>query len=100
MGAAKAMRLFHESPQLSVSGLSLPFLDPRKRIAEFPQVEHKVRLIAIPTTSGTGSEVSPAAVISVGKRKVTLIDYSLVPDMAIVAAFDIAVRASRSDPRR
>jgi acetaldehyde dehydrogenase/alcohol dehydrogenase len=84
MDAAKAMRLFHESPQLSVHGLSLPFLDPRKRIAAFPQVEHKVRLIAIPTTSGTGSEVSPAAVISVGKRKVTLIDYSLVPDMAIV----------------
>jgi acetaldehyde dehydrogenase / alcohol dehydrogenase len=84
MDAAKAMRLFHESPQLNVTGLSLPFLDPRKRIAEFPQIEHKVRLVAIPTTSGTGSEVSPAAVISVGKRKVTLIDYTLVPDMAII----------------
>jgi len=84
MDAAKAMRLFHESPQLSVTGLSLPFLDPRKRIAEFPQIAHKVKLVAIPTTSGTGSEVSPAAVISVGKRKVTLIDYTLVPDMAIV----------------
>jgi acetaldehyde dehydrogenase/alcohol dehydrogenase len=84
MDAAKAMRLFHESPQLSIRELSLPFLDARKRIAEFPQVEHKVRLVAIPTTSGTGSEVSPAAVISVGERKVTLVDYSLVPDMAIV----------------
>jgi acetaldehyde dehydrogenase/alcohol dehydrogenase len=84
MDAAKAMRLFHESPQLSVRELSLPFLDARKRISDFPQVEHRVRLVAIPTTSGTGSEVSPAAVISVGKRKVTLVDYSLVPDMAIV----------------
>jgi acetaldehyde dehydrogenase/alcohol dehydrogenase len=84
MDAAKAMRLFHESPQLSIRELSLPFLDARKRIAEFPQVKHSVRLVAIPTTSGTGSEVSPAAVISVGQRKVTLVDYSLVPDMAIV----------------
>ncbi|MBV9001006.1 MAG: bifunctional acetaldehyde-CoA/alcohol dehydrogenase, partial [Solirubrobacterales bacterium] len=84
MDAAKAIRLFHESPQLSIRELSLPFLDARKRIADFPQVEHKVRLVAIPTTSGTGSEVSPAAVISLSQRKVTLVDYSLVPDMAIV----------------
>src|SRR5947209_6198051 len=85
LDAAKAMRLFHESPQLNVRELSLPFLDARKRIASFPQVAHALRLIAVPTTSGTGSEVSPAAVISVGARKVTLVDYSLVPDMAIVA---------------
>jgi acetaldehyde dehydrogenase/alcohol dehydrogenase len=78
------MRLFHESPELSVRELSLPFLDARKRITSFPQVKHAMRLVAIPTTSGTGSEVSPAAVISVGPRKVTLVDYSLVPDMAIV----------------
>jgi acetaldehyde dehydrogenase/alcohol dehydrogenase len=84
MDAAKAMRLFFESPQLSVHELSLPFLDARKRIAAFPQVKHDIRLVAIPTTSGTGSEVSPAAVISVGNRKVTLVDYSLVPDIAIV----------------
>ena len=84
MDAAKAMRLFHENPQLSVRELSLPFLDARKRIAQFPQIDHKLQLIAVPTTSGTGSEVSPAAVLTVGERKVTLVDYSLVPDMAIV----------------
>jgi acetaldehyde dehydrogenase / alcohol dehydrogenase len=84
LDGAKAMRLFHESPQLSVRELSLPFLDARKRITSFPQVKHAMRLVAVPTTAGTGSEVSPAAVISVGQRKVTLVDYSLVPDMAIV----------------
>jgi acetaldehyde dehydrogenase/alcohol dehydrogenase len=84
MDAAKAMRLFHESPELNLHELSLPFLDARKRIASFPQIEHTIRLVAVPTTSGTGSEVSPAAVVSVGNRKVTLVDYSLVPDIAVV----------------
>ncbi len=84
MDAAKAMRLLHEHPHLTIEGLSLPFLDPRKRIAQFPQKAHKVKLIAIPTSAGTGSEVSPAAMLSLGKRKVTLIDYTLVPDTAII----------------
>ncbi|HSD77816.1 MAG TPA: iron-containing alcohol dehydrogenase, partial [Solirubrobacteraceae bacterium] len=82
--AAKAMRLFHESPQLDLRELALPFLDARKRVAAYPQVEHAVRLVAVPTTAGTGSEVSPAAVLTVGGTKVTLVDYSLVPDMAVV----------------
>ncbi len=84
LDAAKAMRLFHESPDLTMQELSLPFLDARKRVAHYPEVEHTVRLVAVPTTSGTGSEVSPAAVVSVGERKVTLVDYSLVPDIAII----------------
>ncbi len=84
LDAAKAMRLFHESPELSLRELSLPFLDARKRVAHYPQVEHTVRLLALPTTAGTGSEVSPAAVVSAAGRKVTLVDYSLVPDVAIV----------------
>jgi len=82
--AAKAMRLFHESPELSLDELTLPFLDARKRVAHYPEIEHSVRLVAIPTTSGTGSEVSPAAVLTVHGRKATLVDYSLVPDMAVV----------------
>jgi acetaldehyde dehydrogenase/alcohol dehydrogenase len=84
LDAAKAIRLFAESPQLTLRELALPFLDARKRVAEYPQLEHRVKLIAVPTTAGTGSEVSPAAVVSVGPRKVTLVDYSLVPDVAIV----------------
>jgi acetaldehyde dehydrogenase/alcohol dehydrogenase len=84
LDAAKAMRLFHESPELSVAELAFPFLDARKRVARYPRISHHLRLVAIPTTSGTGSEVSPATVISEGRRKVTLVDYSLVPDMAIV----------------
>ncbi|KOS54853.1 bifunctional acetaldehyde-CoA/alcohol dehydrogenase [Rhodococcus rhodochrous] len=82
--AAKAIRLFYEHPEKDLAELSLPFLDPRKRMAEYPQDPHKLRLVAIPTTAGTGSEVSPAAVLTVAGRKETLVDYSLVPDMAIV----------------
>jgi acetaldehyde dehydrogenase/alcohol dehydrogenase len=84
LDAAKAMRLFHESPQLTLAELTLPFLDARKRVAHYPEVEHSIRLAAVPTTAGTGSEVSPAAVLTADGRKRTLVDYSLVPDVAIV----------------
>jgi acetaldehyde dehydrogenase/alcohol dehydrogenase len=82
--AAKAIRLFHESPELTLRELTLPFLDARKRVAHYPEIEHSVRLVAVPTTAGTGSEVSPAAVLTADGRKLTLVDYSLVPDIAIV----------------
>ena len=84
LDAAKAMRLFYEHPELDLTELALPFLDPRKRVTQFPTDAHTVRLIGVPTTAGTGSEVSPAAVITVGHRKATMVDYCLVPDMAIV----------------
>ncbi|UXA19183.1 bifunctional acetaldehyde-CoA/alcohol dehydrogenase [Mycobacterium sp. SMC-4] len=84
LDAAKAMRLFYEHPEMNLEELTMPFLDPRKRVAEFPSDHHRVQLVAIPTTSGTGSEVSPAAVLTVDGRKETLVDYSLVPDLAIV----------------
>ena len=65
--AAKAMRLFHENPALTMRELTLPFLDARKRVAHYPEgVAHRIRLAALPTTAGTGSEVSPAAVLTHG----------------------------------
>jgi acetaldehyde dehydrogenase/alcohol dehydrogenase len=85
--AAKIMRLKYESPEADLEELGAPFLDIRKRIVQYPAEKlNPVRLIAISTTSGTGSEVTPIAVLfDRGRgRKVTLADYSLTPDVAIV----------------
>ena len=85
--AAKIMKLKYESPQADLEELAAPFLDLRKRVVQYPtQKINRARLIAISTTSGTGSEVTPFAVLTDKElgRKVTLADYSLTPDVAIV----------------
>ncbi|MFZ0200427.1 MAG: bifunctional acetaldehyde-CoA/alcohol dehydrogenase [Candidatus Sulfotelmatobacter sp.] len=85
--AAKIMKLKYESPEADLEELAAPFLDLRKRVVEYPTEKiNRVRLIAISTTSGTGSEVTPFAVLTDKERarKVTLADYSLTPDVAIV----------------
>jgi acetaldehyde dehydrogenase/alcohol dehydrogenase len=85
--AAKIMKLKYESPEADLAELASPFLDIRKRVIQFPTARiNPVRLIAISTTSGTGSEVTPFAVLIDKERgrKVTLVDYSLSPDVAIV----------------
>jgi len=85
--AAKIMKLKYESPEADLEELGAPFLDIRKRTAEYPvEKTNHLRLIAISTTSGTGSEVTPFAVLTDKERgrKVTLADYSLSPDVAIV----------------
>ncbi len=85
--AAKIMKLKYESPDADLEELAAPFMDIRKRVVEYPTEKvHRARLIAISTTSGTGSEVTPFAVLTdkTRGRKVTLADYSLTPDIAIV----------------
>jgi acetaldehyde dehydrogenase/alcohol dehydrogenase len=85
--AAKIMKLKYESPQADLEELAAPFLDLRKRVVQYPTEKvTQARLIAISTTSGTGSEVTPFAVLLDKEqgRKVTLADYSLSPDVAIV----------------
>src|SRR6201988_320516 len=85
--AAKVMKLKYESPDADLEELAAPFLDLRKRGVEYPKEKKtRARLIAISTTSGTGSEVTPFAVLTdkASGRKVTLADYSLTPDVAIV----------------
>jgi acetaldehyde dehydrogenase/alcohol dehydrogenase len=84
--AAKGMWLFYEHPEADVEGLKLKFMDIRKRTYKFPKLGTKAKMVAIPTTSGTGSEVTSFAVISdkVQNKKYPLADYELTPDVAII----------------
>lgn len=84
--AAKGMWLFYEHPDADVEGLKLKFMDIRKRTYKFPKLGEKAKMVAIPTTSGTGSEVTSFAVITDKKinKKYPLADYELTPDVAIV----------------
>ncbi|OOS01745.1 bifunctional acetaldehyde-CoA/alcohol dehydrogenase [Canicola haemoglobinophilus] len=84
MDAAKVMWLFYEQPEVDFRDLVQKFMDIRKRAFKFPQLGRKARFVGIPTTSGTGSEVTPFAVITEGDKKYPIADYSLTPTVAIV----------------
>ncbi len=86
MDAAKIMWLLYEHPDVQFEDIAMRFMDIRKRVYKFPHLGDKATLVAIPTTSGTGSEVTPFAVITDEKtgNKYPLADYELTPDIAIV----------------
>jgi len=86
MDAAKVMWLMYEHPEVEFSGIATRFMDIRKRVYELPPLGSKAKLVTIPTTSGTGSEVTPFAVVTDDSTgiKYPLADYALTPSMAIV----------------
>jgi acetaldehyde dehydrogenase/alcohol dehydrogenase len=88
MDAAKIAWVMYEHPEVDFEDLALRFMDIRKRIYKFPKMGIKAKLIAIPTTSGTGSEVTPFAVVTddTTGQKYPITDYELMPNMAIIDA--------------
>ncbi|MBR3889465.1 bifunctional acetaldehyde-CoA/alcohol dehydrogenase [bacterium] len=86
MDAAKILWLRYEQPDTDFSDISMRFMDIRKRICTIPELGKKAKLVAIPTTSGTGSEVTPFSIITDDKEgvKYAIADYALTPSMAII----------------
>lgn len=88
MDAAKIMWVMYEHPEADFLDMAMRFMDIRKRVYTFPKMGEKAYFVAIPTSSGTGSEVTPFAVITDEKTgvKYPLADYELLPNMAIIDA--------------
>ena len=96
MDAAKIMWVLYEHPEADFMDMAMRFMDIRKRVYTFPKMGERAYFVAIPTSAGTGSEVTPFAVITDEKSgvKYPLADYELMPDMAIIDA-DLHMSAPR-----
>ena len=96
MDAAKIMWVLYEHPEADFMDMAMRFIDIRKRVYTFPKMGEKAYFIAVPTTAGTGSEVTPFAVITdeTSGIKYPLADYELMPDMAVVDA-DLMMNAPK-----
>ena len=88
MDAAKIMWVLYEHPEADFQDLAMRFMDIRKRVYSFPRMGDKAMFVAVPTTAGTGSEVTPFAVITDERTgmKYPLADYELMPDVAVIDA--------------
>ncbi len=88
MDVAKIIWLMYEQPDVDFTDISMRFMDIRKKICQLPELGKKAQLVCIPTTSGTGSEVTPFSIITDDKThvKYAIADYALTPNMAIIDA--------------
>ena len=101
MDAGKIMWVLYEHPEVDFMDMAMRFMDIRKRVYTFPKMGEKAYFIAIPTSAGTGSEVTPFAVITDENTgvKYPLADYELLPNMAIIDA-DLHDERSQGPDRR
>ena len=99
MDAAKIMWIMYEHPEANFEDMAMDFMDIRKRVFTFPKMGEKAYFVAIPTSSGTGSEVTPFAIITDADTGVKwpIADYALLPNMAIVDVDNMMTLAEGTD---